>query len=101
MVVLSMAAKYTHCSRAQSLGRGTLAPTIGSMYENDLTHSNAANAAGSRSLQAPCDRTVDLTYFDEAPNRSREDQNRPPTNQRPGYRRPRCARNWIKPIFPG
>jgi len=33
------------------------------MYENDLTHSNAANAAGSRSLQAPCDRTVDLTYI--------------------------------------
>jgi hypothetical protein len=39
----------------------TLAPTIRQHYENDLTHSNAAIAAGSRSLQAHCDRTVDFT----------------------------------------
>jgi hypothetical protein len=34
---------------------------LGSIYENDLTHSNAANAAGPRSLQAHRDRTVDFT----------------------------------------
>src|SRR2546425_8713811 len=67
MVVLRTAAKNTHCPHAQSLRRGHWLQTIGSMYENDLTHSNAANARGSRSLHAPHGRTVDVTQHPEKP----------------------------------
>jgi hypothetical protein len=59
----SFSACGKNAHRAQSLGRGHWLQPLGSIYENDLTHSNAANVAGSRSLQAPCDRTVDFTHI--------------------------------------
>jgi hypothetical protein len=61
----SACGRNTHC--AQSLGRGHWLQPLGSIYENDLTHSNAAKVAGSRSLQAPCDRTVDFAQHPEKP----------------------------------
>jgi hypothetical protein len=45
MAVLSVAAKDTLFPGPIIRAR-TLAPTLGSIYENDLTHSNAASAAG-------------------------------------------------------
>ena len=64
MVVLSMRQKWTSCPITRAR---TLASTIRQHYENDLTYSNAAKVAGSRSLQAPCGRTVDFTQHPEKP----------------------------------
>jgi hypothetical protein len=63
MVILTCC-KNTNLSCTPITRARTLAPTLGSIDKNDLTHSNAANVAGfTCSLQAACDRTVDFTHI--------------------------------------
>jgi len=85
MVVLSMAAKKHVVLVPKSLGRRHWLQPSGSFEENDLTHSNAANATGFTFSPGSCDRTVDFnqpleesitpqsaTVVDEAPNPGQE-----------------------------